>query len=557
MTICLNPSCLKQNSDKDNFCSFCGNKLLLDNRYRGIKYLGEGAFGRTFLAEDKQRLNSLCVIKQFIPLPQGKAFDLFKQEAQLLMNLGKNPQIPDLLAFFDQEDIFYLIQEYIEGQDLLKLLLQRQYFSETEVTNFLLQLLPVLQYIHKQKVIHRDIKLENIIFKSSQPNTTLEKGTLVLIDFGVSKQLSKTIMTQMGGTTAGTPGYAPPEQMRGLVNATSDLYALGVCAIRMLTGCIPEEKNETIVDEIFDISEFEWVWEDILQQKGINVSNHLKEILNKMLQDKAKNRFQTATEVLQALQNKTTSSQPPIFNPPSPPPQITNTLKGYFVLPEMQQQGMVRRFGRGRIDEVFYVNENQVIVCAGGGAGLFDFNTGEAIWEIDCPANCGELSDDGKLLALGGNDHIYLWDLSCGKYLRKMSCNKVHSVAISNDSRYLVSGSNDKTVRLWDVATGKEIKQFLGHTESVNSVAISKDSRYLVSGSIDKTLRLWELATGKEIKQFLGYTSVVDSVAISKDSRYLVSGSSDSTVKLWEFATGKEIKQFLGHTSVVDKLRRI
>ena len=247
------------------------------------------------MAVDK-KFNSNCVIKQFIPLPQGRAFDLFKQEAQLLMNLGKHPQIPDLLEFLEQEKRFYLIQEYIEGQDLLKVLLQRQCFSETEVTNFLLQLLPVLQYIHKQKVIHRDIKLENIIFKSPQPHTQLQKGTLVLIDFGVSKQLSKTILTQMGGTTAGTKGYAPQEQLVvGLVNATSDLYALAVCAIRMLTGCLRQEKNGSIVDEIYDIPNLEWVWEDILQQKGINVSNHLKDILNKMLQDKAKNRFQTAT----------------------------------------------------------------------------------------------------------------------------------------------------------------------------------------------------------------------------------------------------------------------
>ena len=132
MTICLNPSCLKQNPDNHNFCSFCRTKPWLNNRYGAVKYIGEGAFGRTFLAEDKQQLNSLCVIKQFIPLPQGRAFNLFKQEAQLLENLGKHPQIPDLLEFLEQENRFYLIQEYIEGEDLLKVLLQRKSFSEME-----------------------------------------------------------------------------------------------------------------------------------------------------------------------------------------------------------------------------------------------------------------------------------------------------------------------------------------------------------------------------------------------------------------------------------------
>ncbi len=319
MTQCLNPSCLKQNPDHSKFCSYCRTLLLLSDRYRAVKYIGEGAFGRTFLAVDQQRLDSPCVIKQFLPLQQGKAFELFKQEAQLLMNLGQHSQIPDLLAFFEQETRFYLIQQYVEGQDLFKMLLQKKYFSEAEVTDFLLQLLPVLQYIHDHKVIHRDIKLDNIILKqlpSPSGRGVGGEGVMVLIDFGVSKQLSTTIMTKLG-TVAGTPGYASPEQMRGLVDNTSDLYALAVCAIRMLTGCLPEEKNGSIVDEIFDIAEFEWVWEKILQQKNMTVSNHLRAILNKMLQDKMKERFQSATEVLQALNNSGTGRQP-----------VTNTNTG-------------------------------------------------------------------------------------------------------------------------------------------------------------------------------------------------------------------------------------
>ena len=121
-------------------------------------------------------------------------------------------------------------------------------------------------------------------------------------------------MTKMG-TTAGTPEYAPPEQMRGLVNATSDLYSLAVCAIRMLTGCIPEIKNGTTVDEIYDNEENEWIWEDILDKKGIKISDHLRAILNRMLEDKRKRRFQSSTEVLEALQNAhPLRSTPPQIN---------------------------------------------------------------------------------------------------------------------------------------------------------------------------------------------------------------------------------------------------
>ena len=184
---------------------------------------------------------------------------------------------------------------------------------------------------------------------------------------------------------------------------------------------------------------------------------------------------------------------------------------------------MVRRFGRGAINEVFYVNENQVIICSYGGAGLFDFNTGEAIWEIDCPASCAAVSHDGKFLALGGyKNNIYLWDLTNGQLLRKFEghTNQINVITISKDNQYLVSSSYeylrdsksyDVTLKLWDLATGQEIRQFFGHTNQINVITISNDNQYIVSNSYDKTIRLWNIATGQEIKQF----SDCDCVAIS------------------------------------------
>jgi len=291
MSQCLNPTCLHQNLQDASFCEKCGGKILLDGRYRPIKILGEGGFGRTFQALDEKRLNTPCVIKQFLPQQAGsialqKATELFKQESKRLQELGKHPQIPDLLAFFPEDGRLYLIQEFIDGQNLLQELQNKGTLKEPEIKTLLEKLLPVLEFIHDNQVIHRDIKLENII-KS-------KNGTLFLIDFGVSKETTGSILTRVG-TITGTPGFAPPEQFRGIVYHSSDLYSLAVTCVRLLTGHLQEING---VDKLFDTNTMQWQW-----QKYVSVSQELKDVLETMLQDIPANRYQSATEVLAALSN--------------------------------------------------------------------------------------------------------------------------------------------------------------------------------------------------------------------------------------------------------------
>jgi formylglycine-generating enzyme required for sulfatase activity len=291
MSQCLNPDCLQQNPPKTIFCQRCGSKLVLQERYRGVRVIGEGGFGRTFLAVDEQRLDTPCVIKQFLPQQSGsaaleKATELFKQEAFRLRDLGKHSHIPDLLAFFPQEGRLYLIQEFIEGKNLLDELQQKGKFSESEVKQILVELLPILQFVHDNKVIHRDIKPENII-RSSQT------GALFLIDFGVSKEVGGSVLSRVG-TITGTLGYAPPEQMRGKVFPNSDLYSLAVTCIRLLTGYFQKDDGD---DLIFDSMRMQWIW-----KQYVAVSQELEIVLDKMLQDLPINRFQSANEVLSALQ---------------------------------------------------------------------------------------------------------------------------------------------------------------------------------------------------------------------------------------------------------------
>src|SRR4028119_1272708 len=267
--------------DGNKFCLSCGSQTLsplFRNRYRVIQLLGEGGFGRTYEAIDTDRMDDPCVIKQFFPQVQAtaaleKATELFKQEAKRLYELGEHPQIPRLIAYFEQDKRLYLVQELIEGQTLLAELNQQGAFSEEKIRQLLADLLPVLKVVHERGVIHRDIKPENIMRRRKD-------GKLMLIDFGVSKQVTATILGQ-AGTTVGTHGYAPIEQMRGQVYPASDLYSLGVTCIRLLSQCLPKEDGS---DALYDALNGRWIWRERLP-KGTTISPQLGEVLDKLLQD--------------------------------------------------------------------------------------------------------------------------------------------------------------------------------------------------------------------------------------------------------------------------------
>ena len=303
MLICQAANCSNPfNLEGNKTCTSCGGSnfgKLLRNRYRVLNLLGEGGFSKTYAAVDVDRLDAPCVIKQFFPQVQGtksraKAAQLFREEAFRLYDLGENhQQIPRLLAFFEQGSSLYLVQELIEGQTLLDEL-DNSIFDEDKIRKILTDLLPVLDFIHNNQVIHRDIKPENIIRRNSD-------GKLVLIDFGGAKQVTQTSLARQA-TVLYTIGYAPAEQMAGFVFPASDLYALGVTCVRLLTQCLPlPDDSGQFDDRIYDAMNGEWLWRDILQEKGIIISEQLGRILDKLLQHLVKHRYQSAAEVLKDL----------------------------------------------------------------------------------------------------------------------------------------------------------------------------------------------------------------------------------------------------------------
>ena len=269
---------------------------VLQNHYRVVQLLGQGGFGRTYLAEDQGRFNERCAIKEFVPI-QGedkfsdKATQLFQREASVLYQI-EHPQIPKFRATFEEEERLFLVQDYVEGPTYHEVLRQRQQqgraFSETEVRQFLQQMLPVLAHIHAKGIIHRDVSPDNIILRQRD-------NLPVLIDFGVVKEVVTRM--QLDGvvshaTTVGKAGYAPAEQMQtGRAYPSSDLYALAVTAIVLLTGKEPQM--------LFDDVNGVWTW-----QNFVTVDPQLAAVINKALSFKPGDRFQSVSEMARALSGR-------------------------------------------------------------------------------------------------------------------------------------------------------------------------------------------------------------------------------------------------------------
>lgn len=292
MSYCLNPDCLQpKNLATEKFCLNCQTPLLLNNRYRTLKVIGRGVMGRTFLAVDQQDklTESLCVIRQLFPQTGNinsyqKANELFEAEVASLEKLGRHPQIPNLYDYFRQNEYQYLVQEWIEGDNLTQVIEKKGVFSDKGIYQILKDLLPVLEFVHQCKIIHRDIKPENIICRRD--------GTLFLVDFGAATVLTGKLLQQTG-TVMGSPEYMAPEQLRGKTLVSSDIFSLGVTCLYLLTGISPFNLYSDIEDA--------WVWRDYLGRNTI--SSELGQILDKMISKATARRYQSIKAIWQDLQH--------------------------------------------------------------------------------------------------------------------------------------------------------------------------------------------------------------------------------------------------------------
>ncbi len=604
MSYCLNPTCPNpENNQEKIICVSCGSKILLKDRYRPIRFLGAGGMGRNLLAVDEDTPSKRpCVIKQFCPVSNStgktqffqKAIELFNREAIQLDLLGlESPQIPQLLAYLEQDKRLYLVQEFIDGQNLLTELTQDGVYNETGIRDLLADLLPVLKFIHNKGVIHRDLKPTNIMRRRMD-------GQLMLIDFGISKQLSSSI-TDVSLTAMGTAGYSPPEQMTfGESYPASDIYALGTTCIHLLVGIHPLR--------LYNPQQRCWLWKQILDSRGVSLSHKLEKVFNKMLQEGVSDRYQSVDEILDDLSEPTRMIDPSVYKPYrstddsmgsmtilqpknladfpcihtikahtsnirtlafSPNGRlIASGSEDHTVMIWQVKTGRRRCLLKGHtnwLTSVAFSPDGQTLASASYDQtiALWDLRHGTQVRTLsghNREVFCVAFSPDGESIASGSYKTIKLWQLRdrllqffMGSKVRDLEEHTrwVNSVAFSQNGKILASASGDNTIKLWNAKSGQLIRTFRSHTAGVFALAFSPDGRTLASASYDKTIKIWGLKTGIAISTFSGHRGGVYAIGFSKDGKSLVSGSEDGTIKLWQSKKGKEICTIMAQTPCV------
>jgi serine/threonine protein kinase len=283
---------------------------LLDSRYLIVQVLSAGGFGPTYIAEDTKRPGKpQCVVKQLrLPTKNPNTFQihqrLFQTEAEILEKLGQqHDQIPRLLAYFEYNQDFYLVQEFICGHPLSEEILLSHPLSEDQVINLLIEVLEVLEFVHKQGVIHRDIKPANLMRRETD-------GKIVLIDFGSVKEIATPMLSSHQQNTStvaiGTPGYIPIEQLDGHPQFNSDIYALGIVSIQALTGLSVKDISKLRDSNHLNTCEIFW-------RHQAQVSQELANVINSMVRLDYRRRYQSASEVLKDLRNLIKKRQLPTF----------------------------------------------------------------------------------------------------------------------------------------------------------------------------------------------------------------------------------------------------
>lgn len=598
MSYCLNPNCPQpQNSDPATVCQTCGFNLRLANRYRPVKFIAQGGFGRTLLAMDEQQ-QQLCIIKQFYlsglnarsqsspPLPlspspsqssasspkspnpslphsltpslKTTAAQQFRQEAQRLKDLGQHPQIPSFIDYIEQDDGQYLIQTFIDGQTLTQWVTEKGVWSEAQVRSLLNDLLPVLEFMHQAQVIHRDIKPDNIIYPSvaSKP---------VLVDFGAAKLATVTALQQTG-TVIGSAGYAAPEQAMGKAIFASDIYGLGVTCLYLLTGEHPFE--------LYSVAEDRWVWTPYVQPP---VSSRLTYVLNKMTRRPVQQRYQSVAEVLADLNAPMKARSHSKIRWPSPSKLLRH--RDSATEPGATQTNQILEpAATPRVPAQTWICRQTLTHKAQGIATL-------------------SASPDGCTLVVGHtNGTIRIWDLKAGLLAHTFARpllgmgnghrDRITDLCFDQTGNCLVSSDAEGRIKLWDMRHWQQIASYAGDAWGTTAIALSGNGNWLVSGNLrgeirffnlssveqsaraqpfrtltlgcdritklalnptgthliaasrDGTTTIWDLKNQQQLYQLTANAGAITALAVDPNWRILVTSSSDCTVKLWDIATG-------------------
>ena len=560
---------------------------VLQNRYRIVSLLGQGGMGAVYRAWDT-RLDVPVALKEMIPQPGLDSHTLdqlgrqFRREATILARMD-HPHLVRVTDFFEEGGNVYLVMDFIEGESLADQIEREGTLPEQQVVAWAMQLLDALEYCHGQRVIHRDIKPQNIIIC---PN-----GHVELVDFGLVKLWDPSdpkTHTAMRGM--GTPAYAPPEQYGvnpGHTDSRSDLYSLGATLYHALTGEPPATAGDRMAnpESFMPIGRF-----------TSHVSVQTEAAVMRAMELPLSRRFSSAREMAQALEGESKA--------PTPVKTQARSATAKVAASPMRRRVPKWVWVTGGLAALIAVLVASAVILAltlGGGQAIAawfqgpDQQTPEArtaspgpvptpgsqVWAtgmplplsraVISPENTDQMvalaqwgmgvleravySPDGSLLAVASSLGVYLYDTETMEQVQFIETDVwTRDVAFSPDGTLLAIASRDSGIQLRRVSDGALQDTLVGHKGWVSSLAFSPGGEMLVSGSWDKTVCLWRVPDGELVRVLEGHTGEVTSVAFTPDGQVVASASDDKTVRLWQASDGALLHVLEGHEGYVNGL---
>ncbi|NEQ44508.1 MAG: protein kinase [Leptolyngbya sp. SIOISBB] len=514
-TLCINPDCPEpDNPDDRDRCQGCGARLILGQRFRPVNLLGQGGFGRTVLAWDEaadppQR----CVIKQIVRSRGSREADL--AEAQRLADLGQHPQIPQLIAILDSPRDLCLVQSYVAGRNLEEVLQAEGVFDEQQVRLLLLDLLPVLRFIHQRGIIHRDVKPENILLP--------ELGPPILVDFGAARTAPTAAELERTGTVIGSAGYAAPEQALGKAVPASDLYGLGMTCLHLLTAVHPFD--------LYSVATDRWVWRDFTPQP---VGNALGRVLDRLVARSLRSRYDNADAVMADL------APAGIWRPQSSTATRQKSAHAWRCTQVWQTPGRT-------VNSLALSPDDRAIATGNSdhAVQLWDRKTGEVLHTFSQRFGVGKGHTDAvtavafhsagtHLLTAGQDGLIKQWDLATYRLqqtLRQPGW-QITAIALTPDDKTLLTADVEGRIAVWDVASGQRQFDLRRHAGRVNDLVLSPDGTRLASVGEAATVRLWALPTGQLLHTWTA-KAPLRAIALSASAPALITGDKVGRVTRW------------------------
>jgi serine/threonine protein kinase len=609
---------LEPNSPAIASTQYLSSGQLWQSRYQIVKPLGNGGFGKTYLAIDTHHPSQQsCVIKQLKPYTESGLLNSaeterrFYREVEALRHLGHHDRIPQLLDQVEENGERYLIQEFIAGRSLEQELpsnTNSPRWSEAQVIDLLQDVLQILAFVHQQGMIHRDIKPGNLIRRQHD-------SRFALIDFGAITCLlsSSELVSDHPHVTMAihSEGYTPIEQLRGKPCPASDFYALGMVAIQALTGLHPREFEETLA------------LTDITWSHSTPVSAGLIAVLVTMTRRRWSDRYQTAERILQDLQDLVDCSSldvevsnddsiaieangteytptqiaappqsepviaPPVFSPPlsSPsyssknskphkervnPPEDSNPSK------RVEWRELKKRWKRVFTARVCSLLVGVALISTGASLFLWII----AGWQFEAERSSIVASPspakfllntligkttvrsitfdvDGQTVIGGLSDSTTArWDITLPQPIQTFAThfNSITTVAVSPNGQHLATGSDDTNITLWDLQTGELLHTLRGHRWPILSVTFSPDAQTLVSSGSDHTVRVWDVESGQQLHTLNNFQDSFLSMDISENGSLLVGGGANNTITVWNGYTYEVVRTLRGHTDAVNTI---